>query len=142
MKKVKNINKKELTINEKPYKIREFMGSDFFTFANLLNKLDLKKLYELFQMFSGETPSQVFNMATGITLIKAVLNDIVCSSGDDIKKLMSSMSNLSVEEIEKLPLLDFESLLFDIFTNEVFADFLGRIFTRVNGMRTAAKSKQ
>lgn len=127
----------EIVMDEKLYELRKLRATDLFKISKFLKFLGMEKILALLNlpdisnalngiMAGTNTLTDVGKLL--LTSIDLVL-DILCSEAEtEIYKFLSEMSNLSVKEVQDLPLDSFIQLVIDFATQPTFLGFLKRTF--------------
>lgn len=133
---------------EKPYTFRKLSAEDVFPMFNIIKKIGLNEFKDFIAkgefknivsaFTKNETAENVENAenetaendivtSVGISIFVELANVIICNipkCEDDIFKLLSSTSNLEVEQVRKLGLADFAEMIIDFVKKEEFGDFI------------------
>ena len=139
------------TEGKKPYKLRALCAEDIFPVMTIIRKIGIKEFKDCFSketlenivdMFingaakvenkEGETNDSEDNtlVAVGISILPSVLDiaDVLLTNipkcETDFYKFLESISNLSVEEIRKMNMVDFFEMIVDVVKKEEFKDFI------------------
>lgn len=123
----------------KPYIFRRLAAEDVFPMVNILNKIGIKEVKNFiegdgfktvlssFMASTDENNAEKSVEALGVSIFMELL-DLLLSNlpkcEDDVFKLLSSTSNLSVEQVRKLDVVDFTEMIMDFFKKEEFKDFI------------------
>ena len=147
---VANIEPSESTTKEKPYTLRALCAEDIFPVMTIIRKIGIKEFKDCFneetlekiidvfinganvENKEGETNNSEDNtlVAVGLSILPSVLDiaDILLTNipkcEADFYKFLASISNLSVEEIKKMNMVDFFEMIVDVVKKEEFKDFI------------------
>lgn len=133
----------QAVVEEKPYKFNELSFDDIFPMMALINKIGLDKVMSLtenkavFNLIQGKKPMKIdeegnevedeeeYLKQVGMAIVAIVQLLISClgSCRNELYTVLSSASNLSVEEVSKLPLKHVSSMIVDFVKKEDFKDF-------------------
>lgn len=128
---------------EKPYIFKELDFDNIFPAMNLINKIGLEKVLKLLEnqavmdMFSGKKPTKLDEEGNEVEdkeeymkqvgkAVVAIFQLVISCLGNcrnELYELLSSASNLSVEEIGKLKLKYVSSMIMDFIKLDDFKDF-------------------
>ncbi len=129
-------NEIEVVEETKPYTFRTLSAEDVFPMATLISKIGINKfaaclssesvLSAIKSLTSDEQQSDSGAMIAAGSVILEVVN-VVFSNLEkcraDIYRMLESTSNLSAEEISKLPMPVFFEMIIDFVKKEEFKDF-------------------
>ena len=127
----------EIVINEKLYELRKLRATDLFKISKFLKFLGMEKILALLnlpdiaQALNGAMTGKSTLSELGKLLLSSInlVLEILCSEAEtEIYKFLSDMSNLSVKEVQDLPLDSFIQMIIDFVTQPTFLDFLKRTF--------------
>lgn len=122
---------------ERAYTLREMTADDVFPMFKIISGIGLKEFRVVFEsddvkaaiaaMTGSKTEEDKPNAAAiGIT-IAVNIADVIFSNlpkcKDDIYKLLSGLSGMSMEEIATLPMAEFMNMVVDTIKKEEFKDF-------------------
>jgi hypothetical protein len=132
-------------IVKKPYEFRQLCAKDIPLVTNVIKSIGVKEfksclnkevIDEIKQLFkkddkkdSKKDSKTVDYTTVGITALPLILDiaEVVLNNVEKcataLFKLLSSTSNLSVEEVENLSLADFTDMVFDFIRKDEFPDF-------------------
>ena len=118
---------------EKPYTFRTLKADDLFLMINLVKKIGIDKIGKSITDMKGEN-KDVLAVNVGMAFFQLLL-DSISNAKKEIYELLSSVSNLSYEEVENLDI--------DVFTDMV-NDFVEmksvkNLFQRVVSLLKKAK---
>ena len=122
--------------NEKPYELRALTSKDIFPVFTIMGKIGFKEFKSCFE--SDEVKKAVKKVidsgddkdikeSVGITVfidIAGIVISNISSCEKDIYKLLSSLSGMTVQEIEELPLGTFTEMIVDVVKADGFRDFI------------------
>ena len=130
----------------KPYTFRTLGGGDIFPMLHIINKIGIKDFGVLFEnegikMLIAKYMKEKLESEGGneggnespersVTYISVALDvaAVVFSKMEQIEKevfqLLSSTSNLSVEQVRKLPIPQFAEMIIDFIKKDEFKDFI------------------
>lgn len=126
----------------KPYTLKPLTGEHIVPMVSIVRKIGLK---ELKSCISEETIKQVVSLFTGTEKVENSKDETFAAIGIsilptaldvaevlfaniekaevDIFKFLSSVSDLSYEEVKNLPILDVFEMIIDVVKKEEFKDF-------------------
>ncbi len=134
-----NINENAKAEETKKYVFRKLKASDIGLMTSLIKKIGINKISKILK---GEDVKSIMNstkhdaednnsmMLFGATIVTELVQVIVDGYEDyenDLHKLLSNTSNLSLEEVQNLDFDEFFEMLFDFFKKEEFMGFLRRV---------------
>lgn len=136
MEEVKNEAVEEVKEETPKYILHKPKAPDIFTFANIIGKIGVNKFSSLLQKDEIQElvkdvskkksiSSDDISMITGIGVFTEIVQIILVSMPlceEDVYKLLSSVSNLTIEEVKDLDGVTFLEMLFDFFKENV--DFI------------------
>jgi hypothetical protein len=129
----------------KPYKFRTLGGEDVFLMFRIIGKIGVKEFNACFEnngiknlvaammgerMTKAENDGAEEEKSFSVTYIEVILEvaDVIFRNipkcEDDIFKMLSQTSDLSVEQVKKLNLADFTEMVIDFIKKEEFKDFI------------------
>ena len=131
------------TERKRPYKLRALCAEDIFPVLTIVKKIGIKEFKECFNKEALDNVVDVFVngaknngsendntlAAVGLSILPSVLDvvDVLLNNipkcENDLYKFLESISDLSIEEIKKLPMSDFIGMIIDIVKKEEFKDF-------------------
>lgn len=121
----------------KPWKFRLLGGQDLFLMASIISKIGLDEFMGVFQsdalqgivasMVSGEKINidELGGMAAiafGVESLNIVLSHLT-ECQNDINRMLADTSNLSLEAVKALGMVDYVDMICDFFAKEEFKDF-------------------
>lgn len=125
------------SFNEKPYKFRKLASSDVFLMFKIISKIGVNEFTACFekdgikdliaQMTGQGDGSEQSATIVGFSVILEVANVILGNlpkCEEDIYKLLSQTSNLTVDEVRNLGFVTFTEMVIDFVKKEEFADFI------------------
>lgn len=132
---------------KKPYEFRELGFDDIFPMMNLIDKIGIEKVVSLtdnqaiMNLIQGKKPmkldeegnevvdneKQMKLLASAFVAIGGLLIKSIKTCRTEIYEVLSSASNLSVEEISKLPIKYSYSMIYDFIKKDDFKDFFTEI---------------
>lgn len=119
-------------MTETKYEFRDLVSSDIFPVFNILNKIGFKEFNTCFDANSIKAivgKSKTKNdavMEVGLDIMLNFAGIIIGNVGaceQDLYKLLSSVSNLTYDQVKNLPMADFAEMIFDFVKKPDFADF-------------------
>lgn len=154
--KVEEIEKEEMEekAEEKPYKFRALSFKDIFPMTNLINKIGINKFTSLLSdesimnLIQGKKPMKIDEggneivdetehmkqLASAMITIVNIILESLDSCENELYKVLSSASNLSVEEISTLPIKYVPSMITDFIKKDDFMDFFTELLSSL-GMK-------
>lgn len=126
-------------VPQKKYTFRKLEATDIGLITKLIAKIGVNKIAVVFKseevrkLFAKNNVEDESNeddnpMLTIGAVVVTELVQLIAEAYDrceaDLHNLLSSTSNLSVEEVQKLELGEFFEMLFDFFKKDEFVDFL------------------
>ena len=156
--KIEEIENKEVVeevqtvVKEKPYKFKELGFDDIFPMMALINKIGLEKIMSLmenkaiFNLIQGQKPMKIdeegnevedkdeYLKQVGMAMVAIVQLVISCLGNcrNELYTVLSSASNLTVEEVSKLPLKYVSSMIVDFVKKDDFKDFFKGLLGSMN----------
>ena len=132
---------------KKPYEFRELGFDDIFPMMNLIDKIGIERVVSLtdneaiMHLIQGKKPmkldeegnevvdneAQMKLLASAFIAIGGLLIKSIKTCRNEIYEVLSSASNLSVEEISKLPIKYSYSMIYDFIKKDDFKDFFMEI---------------
>lgn len=133
----------ETVVEEKPYKFKELGFDDIFPMMALINKIGLEKVLGLmenkaiFNLIQGKKPMKMdeegnevidqdeYVKQVGIAVV-AIIQLVLSSFKDcrnELYEVLSTASNLTFEEVSKLPLKHVSPMIVDFIKKDDFKDF-------------------
>lgn len=115
----------------KPYTFRKLKASDIPYATNLLKKIGVNKLSNVFQseavvnLMKGNADKENLDLIAGGAVFLEIAQIILEGAGDceEVYKLLSVTSNLSVEQVKDLDLDVFFGMVVDFVKKEEFMGF-------------------
>lgn len=130
-------------VAEKPYTFRPLGGEDVFLMFRIIGKIGVKEFNACFEnegikamiaALMGEKLAKAKENAemasVSVTYISVILEvaDVIFKNlpkcEDEIFKLLSQTSNLTIEQVKKLSLAQFTEMVIDFIKKEEFRDFI------------------
>ena len=128
---------------KKPYEFKQLDFDNMFPMINLIDKIGIEKVVSLtdneaiMNLIQGKKPmkldeegnevvdndAQMKLLASAFVAIGGLLIKSIKSCRNEIYEVLSSASNLSVEEISKLPIKYSYSMIYDFIKKDDFKDF-------------------
>lgn len=156
--KIEEIENKEVVeevqtvVKEKPYKFKELGFDDIFPMMALINKIGLEKIMSLmenkaiFNLIQGQKPMKIdkegnevedkdeYLKQVGMAMVAIVQLVISCLGNcrNELYTVLSSASNLTIEEVSKLPLKYVSSMIVDFVKKDDFKDFFKGLLGSIN----------
>lgn len=106
-----------MTETIKKYEFRELKSEDIFTCIQVINKLDIENLISKWFDKDEISPSKKLMNVAGYILCN------IDKCKNEIFVLLSSVSNLSKEEIKNMALAEFGGMLVEFFKKKEILDF-------------------
>lgn len=123
-----------IEINEKKWEFRTLYAKDIFPIANIIGKIGIGEFVKLFE--KEEVMDAVKNGgstdAVGLMFLAQAAQTILGNLDrceNDIYKILSSCSNLSVKEVQNLSMGEFVEMIVDFIKKDDFADFFKQVFS-------------
>lgn len=127
----------EIVITKKLYELKGLRAVDLFKISRFLKFLGMEKILAILNL--PDISNALNGLLTGTNTLTDVsrlflsaidlILDILCSEAEtEIYKFLSDMSDLSVKEVQDLPLDSFIQMIIDFVTQPTFLDFLKRTF--------------
>ena len=124
--------------NIKPYEFRTLGAEDIFPMFNIINKIGITEIKtfiegggmkDVLSAFITDDDNKDENSVTklGISVFFELASIILRNlpkCENDVFQLLSSTSNLSVDEVRKLDLATFTEMIIDFVKKEEFKDFI------------------
>ena len=117
----------------KKWEFRALCSKDMFPMFKIINKIGFKEFKDCFQSDSlkdaasnikKKNEAALIAVGTGIFFdLAGIIITNISSCEEDIYALLSSVSNLSKEEIQNLSMADFADMIIDFVQKPDFADF-------------------
>lgn len=101
------------------YTLRNIAASDVFLMVKILKKAGIKNFAEMIQ-----TSAKGQEAATGLQFVDVIL-DRLPECENEIYNLLSALSGIPAEEIAKLDADVFIGMIYEVFQNPKFKDFIG-----------------
>lgn len=126
----------DITTAEKVYTFRTLQATDVFLMFKILGKIGINEFAECFgkesvqKMFStltGEKAVANFTQTMGIAITLEVVNVILGNlpkCEQEIFQMLSSTSNLSVDQVKELDFPTFTAMVIDFVKKDEFKDFI------------------
>lgn len=114
------------------YEMRELRGDDLFVLLSIVGKLDIKddfvKIFEKNSEAStnSETNAEKRGMEAAANLLQTIFKNMGAVK-DDINVLLADLCGVNVNEIKKLGLKEYTSLLLNFFKKPELKDFFTSI---------------
>lgn len=123
----------DITTSEKIYTFRTLQATDVFLMFKILGKIGINEFAESFgkesvqKMLTAENGMADFARTAGIAVTLEVVNVILgnlpkCER--EIFEMLSTTSNLSVEQVKKLDFPTFTEMVIDFIKKPEFRDFI------------------
>lgn len=130
---VENIEETEKVVKEKPYQFKELEFDHIFPMMALIDKIGLDKVMSLMDnksimnLLQGNKPKdkdeQLKEIGKAVFAVLQVIISRFKECKNELYAVLSSASNLSVEEVSKLPLKHVSSMIVDFIKKDDFKDF-------------------
>lgn len=125
------------TTTAKPYIFRRLAAEDVFPMVNILNKIGINEVKNFIEgdgfktvltaFTNGENKDEKAVEKVGISIFFELLDLLLRNlpkCEDDVFRLLANTSNLTVEQIKKLDIVEFTEMIMDFFKKEEFKDFI------------------
>ena len=145
-----NIEQEKIEVVEekkRPYEFKKLEFDNIFPMMNLIDKIGMEKVASLtdneaiMNLIQGKKPmkldeegnevvdneAQMKLLASAIVAIGGLLVKSIKSCRNELYEVLSSASNLSVEEISKLPIKYSYSMIYDFIKKDDFKDFFTEV---------------
>ena len=138
---------------EKRYELRPLVASDLGAVCKIVSKIGVRQFKECFNVSqikesigsnevdeSDETEDskeekdvklEVIGFGVVFDIAGVVISNIPTAEAD-IQKFIASLTGLSVQQVQALPLADYGEIILDVVTNEEFKDFFKRVMKLFN----------
>ena len=134
----------------KPYTFRTLSGEDMFLMFRIIGKIGVKEFNACFENDgikglvarlmgermenagsdeAEETPSVSVTYISVILEVADVLFNNIAKCENEVFQMLSQTSNLSVEQVKKLPFAQFTGMVIDFIKKEEFRDFIKVVST-------------
>lgn len=129
-------------MNETTYELRELKSSDMFVMFSILNKIGFKEFKDALTRENIENVVKSFvsqkveeggandneEVATyvGFSIVTKILEIVVRnlpSCEQDVYKLLSNLSGMTMKKISDLPMVTFTQMIVDVIKKDEFKDF-------------------
>jgi len=124
----------------KPYTFRTLCGADVFLMFKIISKIGVKEFNACFEhdgikhlvaaMMGEKTINEEAEASVSVTYIAVVLEvaDVLFSNlpkcEAEVFQMLSQTSDLSIEQVKKLPFAQFTEMVIDFIKKEEFRDFI------------------
>ena len=113
----------------KPYTFRKLSATDVFPMFTIISKIGINSFTDSFEsdkikslVATGGDVASIVGVSVALNIAQTVMGNMHrCET--DIYKLLSSTSNLTVEEVKELDFATFTEMVVDFVKKEEFADF-------------------
>lgn len=134
------INTEQVAVKEPAYIFRELEGEDTFLMMAIIGKIGLDEFAECFgkenlqkmiALLTGKNAGEKQTTIAGISVTLQMANVIIRNlphCKDEIIKLLSDVSNLTVDEIKHLKFPVFTKMIIDFVKKDEFRDFVSVVF--------------
>lgn len=121
---------------EKPYKFRRLAAEDVFPMFKIINKIGIKEIKtfiegdgfkDVLKGFSGDASNEKEVEKLGLSIFIEIADLLLRNlpkCEEDMFKLLSSTSNLTVEQVRQLDLATFAEMIIEFVKKEEFGDFI------------------
>ena len=121
---------------EKPYKFRRLVAEDVFPMFKIINKIGIKEVKtfiegdgfkDVLKGFSGDASNEKEVEKLGLSIFIEIADLLLRNlpkCEEDMFKLLSSTSNLTVEQVRQLDLATFAEMIIEFVKKEEFGDFI------------------
>lgn len=126
----------EETATAKPYEFRKLAAEDIFPMFTIINKIGIKEVKAfidgdgfkgMLSNFKGDASNEKeveqFGISIFIEIADLLLRNLP-KCEDDMFKLLSNTSNLTVEQVRQLDLATFAEMVIEFVKKEEFGDFI------------------
>lgn len=119
-------------MSEKIYEFRKLNSTDIFPMATLINKIGIRRFKEVFRndefknALDGETGENALEeIGIGVTFdIAGIVLEALPSCKSNIYSLLSDVSNIELEELEKMEPAAFFEMIIDFIKKPELRDFM------------------
>lgn len=121
--------KKTETTDEKAYELRDLQGRDVFAFSRIISKIGFKEFrtaLESADVKAAITQDSENTEAVGLAVamdIAGIIMEHLPDAEAEIYTFLASLSGKKREEVETMSMLDFVSMVTDVFKKPEFRDF-------------------
>lgn len=124
----------------KPYQLKALKSTDLFLILNLVKKVGLDKFTDIFseniEKFKNvQSEEDYAKIGYAVVGVVQVILERLTMCEHEIYALLASGSNLTVEQIKELGMVDFIDMVTDFFKQKEF----GELFTRAVSLLPMAK---
>jgi hypothetical protein len=121
---------------EKPYKFRRLAAEDVFPMFKIISKIGIKEVKtfiegdgfkDVLKGFSGDAGNEKDVERVGLSIFIEIADLLLRNlpkCEEDMFKLLSSTSNLTVEQVRQLDLATFAEMIIEFVKKEEFGDFI------------------
>lgn len=119
-------------MSEKTYEFRKLNSTDIFPMATLINKIGIRRFKEVFRndefknALDGETGENALEeIGIGVAFdIAGIVLEALPSCKSNIYSLLSDVSNIELEELEKMEPAAFFEMIIDFIKKPELRDFM------------------
>lgn len=119
-------------MSEKTYEFRKLNSTDIFPMATLINKIGIRRFKEVFRndefknALDGETGENALEeIGIGVAFdIASIVLEALPSCKSNIYSLLSDVSNIELEELEKMEPAAFFEMIIDFIKKPELRDFM------------------
>ncbi|MCF0185051.1 MAG: hypothetical protein HUJ98_01005 [Bacteroidaceae bacterium] len=114
------------------YEIRPLIASDMGTVCKIISKIGVSKFKDCFDVtdIKGKDAE-----AIGLTVvfdIAGIIIDNIPNAEKDIQDFLSSLTDMDVADIQKMPFADYGELIIAVITKDDFKDFFKHVMKLFN----------
>lgn len=115
------------------YELRSLKASDMGIVCKILSGIGINKFKDCFNVGSIDDKTNVKQLGMNIIFdIGAIVIENVPSVQDDINRFLSSLTGVTVKEIQDLSLADYGELIIMVIQKDDFKDFFNRVMKLFN----------
>ena len=115
------------------YEIRPLIASDMGTVCKIISKIGVSKFKNSFDMadIKGKDAESV-GLLTVVFDIAGIIIDNIPNAEKDIQDFLSSLTDMDVADIQKMPFADYGELIIAVITKDDFKDFFKHVMKLFN----------
>lgn len=111
--------------------MRKLNGQDLFPMLKILSKVKVKEMVLDFlkkrdKLSKEKEITEQETKEIGMEVFADIIDTAMCNldlAKEDINKLLASLCNLKMDEIERLGMMEYTTLVMEFFTKEELSDF-------------------